>query len=844
MELKEYQADALAQFGHWLHALAAARIESETTVSAVSDIGVTPTVEMRDYPRKAWGLLAAEGGVPYPADGYVPRTDDADRPIPHICFKVPTGGGKTLLAAAALERLNRQTGLTLWLVPTKAIYEQTKQALWNREHPYRQMLERASGGRVKMLEKDDQFSRADVAHYLCVMLVMLPAANRQKGKEFLKMFRDSGRYPTLFPDEDDILGDGKLLAEYPDLERIDPADQRSPIKRSLFNVLKMLRPVVILDEAHKAYGAKKKGANEEFVRSVNRLDPSMVIELSATPNRGISNLLVDIDGPALKAEEMIKLPVQVATLPNAHWKDTLRLSKDELDEIEADAKSLQQNEGRYIRPIAVVRVERTGKDQRDGEHVHAEDVREYLTGTLGVPTEAVRVKSAQQDELAGEDLLSEYSEVRWIITKAALMEGWDCPFAYMLVILDNTTAQRAITQLVGRVMRQPHARHTGRERLDQCYVYCWNTDVGKAVEQVRAGLEQAGLTGLGSDVTSDDPGERKAITIHRRERYRGREIFLPRVSHRDGDDWVELDYYKHILPAVDWHSIGPALIQSSYERPRGLETATVDLGELPPEFHADQEVEVDRSFKASWYARRLADLVPNAWQAARIAREMADWLMEQHGQAEEHLFNNRTGLVQALIDHVAAQVEHLAERAFEQKLRDGEIRFNLQTDSANYRMVDSYEIPVGANDHPFSGGYGKPIEASLFEPIFDKQFDSDLERSFARYLDEKKAVQWWHRVAVRQQNEYYLRGWKPQRVWPDFVALHDTQPSGSTLLIFETKGQHLAGSADTEYKRQLLRVLERHFNGGELVIADGPAKGRFRLIFNDSEFTRALPEGE
>ena len=32
------------------------------------------------------------------------------------------------------------------------------------------------------------------------------------------------------------------------------------------------------------------------MRSVNRLDPSMVIELSATPNRGISNLLVDITG--------------------------------------------------------------------------------------------------------------------------------------------------------------------------------------------------------------------------------------------------------------------------------------------------------------------------------------------------------------------------------------------------------------------------------------------------------------------------------------------------------------------------------------------------------------------
>ena len=201
----------------------------------------------------------------------------------------------------------------------------------------------------------------------------------------------------------------------------------------------MLRPVVVLDEAHKAYGAKKREANQEFVRSVNRLDPSLVIELSATPNRGISNLLVDVTGRELKNEEMIKLPVQVTSFTNADWQYTLAQAYDELERLRDEAQSLETSEGRYIRPIAVVRVERTGKDQRDGERVHAEDVREYLVQNLGVAAQAVAVKSAELDELSGvDDLLSEFSPVRWIITKAALMEGWDCPFAYLLVMLDNT----------------------------------------------------------------------------------------------------------------------------------------------------------------------------------------------------------------------------------------------------------------------------------------------------------------------------------------------------------------------------------------------------------------------
>ena len=208
MELKDYQSAALEAFVRWRDALTSAQAQADTTITALENLGVDVPAAVRNYPRATWEQLAKNGEVADSAGAYVSRSDDAGRPIPHVCFKVPTGGGKTLLAAAALERLNRQRGLTLWITPTRAIYEQTKTALRNREHPYRQTLERAAEGRVKLLEKDDLFTQGDVDNYLCVMLLMLPAANRQKGREFLRMFRDSGRYPTLFPDSDDALGDG------------------------------------------------------------------------------------------------------------------------------------------------------------------------------------------------------------------------------------------------------------------------------------------------------------------------------------------------------------------------------------------------------------------------------------------------------------------------------------------------------------------------------------------------------------------------------------------------------------------------------------------------------------
>ena len=841
MELKEYQAAALDSFARWLTALNDARVRSAKRIATLQSEGHDINDEDRNYPKAAWKTLSDAGDVANPAAPYIPRTDGADRPIPHICFKVPTGGGKTLLAATALERLNRQTGLTLWLIPTRAIYQQTKAALYNREHPYRQALERASGGRVKMLQKDDPFTAADIANYLCVMLLMLPAANRQKGRDFLRMFRDSGRYPTLFPDADDALADARMLNDHPDLER---ESQNGPVKHSLFNAIKTLRPVIILDEAHKAYGKQRKG-QQEFAQSVSRLNPRMVIELSATPNKGVSNLLVDIDGIALKNEEVIKLPVQITSFPNTGWHGTLHEAHDKLKELADEAQSLQHDENRYIRPIAIVRVERTGKDQRDGERIHSEDVREYLTQILAVPADAVAVRSSELDELRGVDLLSEFTPIRWIITKSALMEGWDCPFAYLLVMLDNTRAQTAITQLVGRIMRQPDVRRTDREPLDQCYVYCSSADVDAAIKQVKNGLEQEGLTGLGDMVFSNAP-DAQPLTVHRRKKFQGADIFLPLVLHKaahagpDADQWEELDYQRHILPAIDWHAVSAPDPQATHPNPAIAQFASVDVDDAQPRIYADRELHIDKTPRVEWFARRLSDLIPNPWHAARIAQDLLQ-KCRAAGETDSQIYDRRSFLAHALREHVANRIDAQAETAFKSKLAQAQIRFDLQTGKPNYQMVDQYEISASPDAGLMTSANLQPMQLALFQPLLSEQFDSDLERRFARYLDEQKALRWWHKVAARQSGHYYLRGWKPDRIWPDFIAMGGETDGIPHVLVFETKGAHLSGNPDTEYKKRVLETLENAYNSaGAMKICEGPARGTFRLIFSHHEFDGAL----
>ena len=862
MELKDYQQQTLDTFNRYLEALKEARRQADEF--STLNIDELPAVlreqsaalarAAMDYPLAAWESLREASVLPGVTDAqgqnlipeHISRESAAGEPIPHVCLKVPTGGGKTLLGVEAVRHLKLGNGFVLWLVPTKAIYTQTWDAFRNKEHPYRQILERASGGRVKLLQKDDRFTKQDIENHLCIMLLMLPAANRNRNKEFLKIFRDSSGYASFFPVEDDMREHQALSEKYPDLETAEndqttqPRFARNPkdalIKQSLFNVLKLLRPTVILDEAHKAYGSPDLARNKTFVEAVNRLNPRFVLELSATPKLGISNILVNISGLALKEEEMIKLPIQLRNFPNSDWKYTLAQTKVERDKLEEVANRFQQVEDRYIRPIAVIRVDRTGKSQRDGVKVHAEDAREELIDALGVPAEQVKVKSSEQDELAGIDLMSPFCPARYIITKDALKEGWDCPFAYLLTLLDNTTAATAMTQLIGRVMRQPYARATNCSELDSCYIFCYNQQVKAAVANVKKGLEAEGLTGLG-DFVEGTGVERVQRTIERKQGYRDIDIFLPRVLHKRGRNWRELNYERDILSAIDWHQLGAVAPINLGEE--------AQLQEIRATIHLQDEAVIDKKLQESaahnlevaFFVRRLGDVLPNPWHAARIVKATLAAYREE-GVDEETLYTHRLYLSEYLKRRLHNRVDKLAETVFKEKLEAGKIQFNLQAEETlNYQLERTLVVSLTPEARPMTHPHGDPLQLNLFEQVFEAEFNK-LETDFALYIDKQSAIQWWHRIAARQG--YFLQGWRRDRIYPDFIAcLQRSQTGPQRLCIFETKGQHLEGNTDTTYKQKLIKTLEKSYRNatqhGTMEITSTNNKTMsFRMLFEDS----------
>lgn len=307
------------------------------------------------------------------------------------------------------------------------------------------------------------------------------------------------------------------------------------------------------------------------------------------------------------------------------------------------------------------------------------------------------------------------------------------------------------------------------------------------------------------------------------------------VLHQRDGDWVQLNYQVHILPNVDWAAIPPPDPNASAPETVRRQTASVDVGDELPVYHADQETDIEKKVSISDFANRISDIVPNLWQAARIAQEMLNRLTTE-GETEADIYDRRSYLAHVLREHVKREVETQAEEVFRRKLESREIRFDLETCEPNYRMVDSYEIQV-RSDRLVRSNF-QPIQLSLFEPVLQQQFDSELEKNFAYYLDEVTAIRWWHRVAARQRGEYYVQGWKRGRIYPDFVAMTQNIGGVTRVLICDTKGEHLGGNLDTEYKRKVLETLEGVFNAaGRMVVNDGSqATGIFQLVFNENEF--------
>lgn len=394
--------------------------------------------------------------------------------VPHVCVKVPTAGGKTFIATNALSNIfsafeqhnPARSKFVMWLVPSDPILEQTIKHLSNPDHPYRQQLNLLFNGRVQVYEKDDVllgagFSVETVREQLSIV-VMIYDSLKGTSKAVLRAFKDNGYLASFLQvaDNDDL-----LLPEYD--------------KSALINVIRTLKPVIIVDESHNAESPLS-------VEMLQNLNPSFILDLTATP-RNNSNIISYVDAMQLKKRHMVKLPVIVA---NQQCQDDVIMAALKMRaQLEEYAKQEEVDGGEYIRPIVLFQAEPKNND----DTTTFDKVKQTLLD-LNIPEDQIKIKTAKVNDLKGIDLMSRKCPVRYIITVNALKEGWDCPFAYVLANLANKSSVIDVTQILGRILRMPHVRKHKIDYLNLSYVFTASTQFQQTLSSVVAGLNKAGFS--------------------------------------------------------------------------------------------------------------------------------------------------------------------------------------------------------------------------------------------------------------------------------------------------------------------------------------------------------------
>lgn len=801
-ELKCYQRDALQTLSEYLRECA------RTGDPDTAFYGLT---------RERFGR-----GIPY-------RPVAGMEGMPYVCVRVPTGGGKTVMACEAIgiatrELLRAARSLALWLVPSKAICDQTLAALRDPRHFHRQTLDAALGS-VTALDVNEALSLP--RHALdggSVVVVATLQAFRVEDTEGRRVYEPNGALMEHFT--------GWPAEATRHLERM--AD--GAFVCSLANVMRLRAPVVIVDEAHNA----RTGLSFE---TLARLRPACILEFTATPDvaRHPSNVIHTVSAAELKAEEMVKLPVQFQRRDN--WQELLAEAVAMREQLEQIARLERQETGEYIRPIMLIQAQ----PRRGVGAVTVETVRQALLDDHRIPPEHVREATGENNELYDiPDISAPDCPARYVITVQALREGWDCPFAYVLCSLAELRASTAVEQILGRVLRMPGARRKRRAELNRAYAFAISPGFEETARALRDALvdngfnrqevddlvapigaqfplsgDESPMIGLWQGLTAA-PAERAAAPAERGEPFRVPGLAIEQRSGQSMSEGMlrELFEETHLREEM-WSLRGADAALSEAEFPSARPAGQSGLVDV------DAQGAVTVRYLEDVRARQMA-LMTERWNVGQLIWWLARNIRHDDLETVElELFLQR--MVRDLTDRRGFAIEELARdkirlRAAAEAKIDQHRRAarratfaRLLLPDAERRLVvhpdicfsfDPQEYPCNS---VYSGAY--QFRRHYYPRVGDLRSEGEEFRC-AQFLDQLPEVEFWVRnIERRPQHSFWLQT-SSDRFYPDFVC----RLTDGRILVVEYKGADRWSNDDSREKRDLGELWEARSSGACLFI--------------------------
>jgi type III restriction enzyme len=364
-----------------------------------------------------------------------------------------------------------------------------------------------------------------------------------------------------------------------------------------------------------------------------------------------------------------------------------------------------------------------------------------------------------------------------------------------------------MTQLVGRVLRQPYAKKTGVADLDESYVFFATGHTQEVVENVKKGFEDEGLGDVSMGIEIRDHQGNvvnpvKVVSIKKdiRKKY-PESLFLPVWLIKDGPrKYRKFSYDIDIKPKISW--------DVSKLLNKWLEDLMPTIGERrenPLEIVIDLEGKgvarqteslASLKFDTLYLTRRISETIDNAFISHSIAAIAADTLGKKF--SPELLDQNAGYVARELERHLLEHKRKQEQGIFEDLVKSNTLILVVSDDDVIGFEMPQKDIVANTVQAAFSFNLYEDVEIASM---------NTLEHTVAKIIEQSPNVIWWARNKT-QKGWYSIQGWQRNKIRPDFViARKNEKDELEFVYVIESKGEQLAGNEDTEYKDAVLNRM-------------------------------------
>ena len=708
-----------------------------------------------------------------------------------LLFKSPTGSGKTVMMAKAIERLalENEENLAFAWVSKGILPAQSKESF----------EEIVGGGGLSFSFLEDILD------------------NEVKENEILffnweKIFSKAGRDN---PDKD--------------VKKGDPINQfmkDNEWDRNLKTFCQNARDndkkiVLIVDESY----ANATPNTEEIIAKI--INPVLVINVTATPREEFYDNTIQIELQKVKDSEIIKKEVAI----NADIsRDDLKKSEKNGDEIVFEEavkkrnklKKIYQKENSKVRPLVLIQLPNDKEKLSALDKDKIEWVEEFLENKNINYNNGKLAKwlSDKKDKINLDDIKSFDSKVEFLIFKQAIALGWDCPRAHILVKFRETKRAEFEIQTVGRIMRMPEFKHYQNEELNRAYVY-------------------ANLTKI--EINENALEYLKTNKARRKDDYQDlnlKSIYLMRGEYNDLTYNYRKYFFKEFIEKIEGDlDIGKS--KDNFEKFKQHRKIDLDVKRLDEKIILDEAIDDIDDLSTAIIAKD-ADRVKIS--TSDIEKAFIAFLKQNCGEFQKaRSFDKiRVAIYQTFEKYLNLNknldLPAFSNKLFFQKIVLKNIDFfrevinqsvekyakNRHKISNEYKEIPTWNVPI--EDFYPKNVEEKNYEKSIMKPCFVLTKWQTEINFIENYLEKNELVNWWYKNGD-SKNEIYFgipfvnKENKNATFYPDFIVKY----SNGKIGIFDTKKGNTAESKDTELKSNALQKYikeNKNLFGGILIPAN------------------------